>query len=536
MPSPLTILAVGSSTWAKAYTDGTGPSNARVSASTSGTNFQPIGTTGTGLTVLGDELVKALNVDVRFIPAAVGGSTLAEWEANGSSYRAAAVAAAQAAGDVAAIVVAVGFNDTRQKLVASRASHLAMLRSFYTKLRNEIGKPNVPIFVETSQKLNDGDATSNAQIVMVRSAELDVLADSNNYLYCHTIDLEQLADGIHQTSAAYVKSSTRGGASMASMFKGTGDKRGPRIVGIVPVSHTQTRIQLAHNTGNDVTPTADITGFGLSLDDFATVLTPLSVVRETATSLLVTHPSTGPNVVTAKMRYQMTAAPSVVAPLMSNSTPPYPADYSADAISFQTIASPPVANKVAQINFRDTIGQNNAPNPAGWVGVVGARDAAGSTAGRDGTSGRTIGLTNPDGVSLGWSLELTTPSIGCSTSTITGTQAFPADVANTWWFNGDSPASPPNPRITITTHALKGLNPAKLYKLDFYGRREGTTARETKYTAGGVSVNLVNNNNNGNLGTIDNVAPDASGNIVYSYEPAGTALFGYINALIVTEK
>ena len=217
---PLTILLVGSSTPERYGTEYSGPSNARVFKSGSGTNFAAAGTTGQGLTTLGNLLANVLNRDIRFITKGVSATTLSQWEAAGSSQRSSAITAAKAAGTVDAIISIVGFNDARFNEVASSDGHAAKLRSFFSKLRSELGQPNVPIFIGTSQNYTEGAATGEQQELWVRYAEMAVAADANNRLYAHSYDLAQ-SDGIHMANGQYTTHATRGSKAILALVQGT---------------------------------------------------------------------------------------------------------------------------------------------------------------------------------------------------------------------------------------------------------------------------------------------------------------------------
>ncbi len=220
VPTQMTIAFLGSSTPSYYFSQFSGPSNTRVSRSTDGISFSAYGTTGQGGAAFGNLLANALNRDMRLLSAAKSGSTLTEWEADGSVARANAVAVIKAANADAAVII-VGFNDARtDKSVTSEAAHLAKYRSLIRKLRAEVGR-DIRVFIGTTQKYNDGDPAVLQQMAWVRSAEMTVSADPNNGLYAHAYDLTQLADGVHMADGQYPIHAARGVKAFQAWANGT---------------------------------------------------------------------------------------------------------------------------------------------------------------------------------------------------------------------------------------------------------------------------------------------------------------------------
>ncbi len=294
--APLTGLLIGSSTPAKYPTDGTGPSNSLVTKSSDGINFTPVGTTGAGLTNLGDQLQKQTGRPVRFLTFGLAGSQADEWNANTFAQRTAAINAVIAAGGVDFIISGVGFNDAYQAdgVVTSQASHQAKLESIFNRIRTGINQPNVPVFIMGSQKYT-GTATSkpNDMYTWVRAAEIAVADSAPNYWYAHSYDLAQLSDGIHQTNASYLIHATRGASNIIRFLAGQAVERGPRVTGLTAVYNTVTDITLTHSSGSDFTPTSAITGFELSFDNFATIASVSSAVRQSGSKVRLTHIASG---------------------------------------------------------------------------------------------------------------------------------------------------------------------------------------------------------------------------------------------------
>ena len=82
---------------------------------------------------------------------------------------------------------------------------------------------------------------------------------------------------------------------------------------------------------------------------------------------------------------------------------------------------------------------------------------------------------------------------------------------------------------TLTLNQLDGT---KLYKLEFYATR-GTSGQTTRFTVGGINVDIATNNNTSNVATFDNISPSA-GSIVVTV--SNLATYNYINGFTITEK
>ena len=395
-PTPIGVLGIGfagSSTPEKYFNTFTGPSNARVAKTSDGTTYTAVGTTGQGAAVLGDTLATALNRNVQFIAGGSGGTTLTQWESSSSTLRAAFVNAINARGGVDAVVIGVGFNDARvDRSVVSVETHAAKLRSLYAKVRAETNLPNLPIFILATQKYTEGNATSAAQTVMVRSAELMVAEDANNRLYAHVYDLAQV-DGIHMSNGEYTKHAARGAAQILAQINGTAQIRGPKLISATPVSPTQTDVKLQYVSGSDFTPTTGLSGFLLSTDNFASTLAITGAARQSTTVVRLTHASTGASVVTAGVQYMQTGAPDVSGALYANTAPLMPLDPTTASLTFQTIADTGVAPAPAPApapatTFSDTFDNADSANLTAhtsntgqtWSAVIGSMVISGNEA------------------------------------------------------------------------------------------------------------------------------------------------------------
>lgn len=537
-PTALKVAFLGSSTPDKYFTEYTGTSNSGVTRSTDGTNFSA-SNAGIGAVTFGNRLNALLSKPIKLLDLGVAGSSVKEWDDNTSTtaWRTPAVNAILAAGGVDVLVWIGGFNDAKQALITNTAAHVTRLRSLFSKLRTELGQPNLKIIFGMSQNdYSSGASANDVYFNYLHAAEQAVVeVDTNVFFGANSWDLSQLADGIHQTETAYPVHATRLADNTAKAIAGTSTDMGPTITGVTGLTFTTTELTLTHDGGTDITPTTGIGGFVVKAG--STALAISAAERTAANKILLTHASNNGTPVT--VTHQAGASPTKTPSLRDNSDHAgygQPAQHVSIGITAASAGTGTPVSKVAQVNFRSNVTTRvSTTNPTDWNAFTASEDAPSSDIGATSTTGMAVALKTPAGVATGWTLTTTQPSRGASNNTMTGTQTMPADVANSWWTNGDSGTTPPNARIASTLHTISGLDPAKTYKLGFYGRRETTTARQTKYSAGDQSVTQTNNQQNGGLVEITGLTPDGSGNLTYTYEPAGTAAFGYLNAVVITE-
>ena len=341
---PLAVMFVGSSTPDKYFDTFSGPANDQVFRSTNGSTYTAFGTSGAGGAYFGDYLQKNTGRPARLIGKGTSGTRLTEWEVAGSTLRASAVSAAKAAiiangVENFAIVSIVGFNDVLlDSNVVSQAAHEALLRSFLSKLRSEIGA-NVPILIGVSQAMTREAPTAEqeTQLTYVRAAEMAVSKDANNGFYAHSLDLPTITNDFHLTAAGYNAHANRGAKNVAARFGFGTATRGPSIVSAVGVDYTTTDVTIVHDGGTDFTPTSGISGFRVSFDDFATSVVPTAVARTSATKIRLSHANSGG--AAARVAHLRGALPNVTAPVEDNQTPQFNLN---PTETFITATAPPV--------------------------------------------------------------------------------------------------------------------------------------------------------------------------------------------------
>src|SRR5690606_24439372 len=71
------------------------------------------------------------------------------------------------------------------------------------------------------------------------------------------------------------------------------------------------------------------------------------------------------------------------------------------------------------------------------------------------------------------------------------------------------------------------------YNFSFFASRNGAGDRNTVFIINGTSVTLNASLNTGNIVQIKNITPDANGNVTIDITTTSTALFGYLNGIII---
>lgn len=293
----LKIAFAGSSTYEKYSTDGSGTTVSNATRSTDGVTFSPMGTQGSALLAYAGIVANRTGLATQYLMRGRGGTTVAnDWLPAGSGDRANLVNAIKAMGGVDVLNWACGFNDAFQNILVSEAQHLANLRQLFALIRSETGLPNLKITVGISQLYTGTDTTvaPDAKWTALRSAEMTVAQDANNYFSAQWYDLPQ-GDGIHMTGPAFLVHAARiaenGLAALG--LGGAVAETGPRITAAAAIYNTKTRVTITHNRGTDFTPTTGLSGFLVSFDNGSTYLTPSAAVRVDATHVDLTHAASG---------------------------------------------------------------------------------------------------------------------------------------------------------------------------------------------------------------------------------------------------
>ena len=172
-------------------------------------------------------------------------------------------------------------------------------------------------------------------------------------------------------------------------------------------------------------------------------------------------------------------------------------------------------NRFVQINFTN----GNLSGGTGWNNTNGAPTQGDTYSNLIDTRG------NASGMSL--TLESAMNNTGANelgSTTNNNSGVYPDNVIKSSYWTGSS----------TQTMSLNGLNDNTRYDFTFFGSREATNDRSTRYIINGQSRVLDAAGNSTNTVAIEGVTP-VNGSITFSFERANGSTYGYINALVVEE-
>lgn len=542
--APVTIALAGSSSPYRYVNDFAGTVNNAVTVSTEGTTFTTL-TAGRFGMDLGNAIVAATGRPVRYVGGGVQGTTLAAWASDNSFDRKKLAAAMKAAGACDFALIQVGFNDVNQGTnTITYANQLALYRKLITLLRSESGFPNLQVILNPSQ-----DSPSYpAQMALERMAEMTIVnSDANVMMGFSGFDLATF-DNIHQTIASAGIAAQRFLPQALAAITGSAQKRGPALLSTTPISTTQTRVTIKHGAGSDFTPTSGITGFSM-FDSGGAALAISAADRETATTILLTHASTGGN--SASLYYSPNAgAADDATQVHDNSALALPMEASASSLGIAatgtvtptptptptpspTPTPTPAPSRTAKVSF----GRETTAIPAPFNNFM-----AGTSQVQNNNLGISLNLNDTTGSPTGWKITTATPfnaaqdNNGITTTGDTG--AYPNAVSIRNWYNGNANAGDNGGVSTPTTTLdITGLNPAKTYAFKVAGFR-GAADRKVIYTIGGKSVTIDagSGSADGNVANFSAIAPDSSGKISLTFARASGYSFGYLSVLEIYES
>lgn len=462
----------------------------------------------------GSLILAATGYGVRWIDGGANGTTLTDWEADGSPQRAAAVAHINAAGGCNAALIQVGYNEFAFGGTITYEGFKKKWRSLIAKVRAETNQPGLLIIMGMSQDASD----YSAAVQMAREAELAVANnDVNVILGFQTYDLDTY-DGIHQTEPSQAITATRFAAQFIAVVKNQMQHRGPYVTSATVVNDTTTDVTLAYRYGTDFTAAASIPGFVL--------VTPVGARNDavgtklSANTIRLTHPARG------GASWQVAYAPDAGAVdnanvLKDNAQPPLPLEVTERTFIVGDFAL--LADMQAKVAFRS--GANSDATPAGWNRF----------AGTDYATNLSMPLNNPAGQPLGWSLTADMITATSNQGAITGNDSgvAPDAVLQQYWYNGNNPSG--GAVVPLTTIVWRGLNPAWTFRSVFCGSRAAPT-RNTIFTSDGSPVNLDCAQNTSRVATFIGRRPKSDGTLTMTFERQPDQLYGYMNFAMLAKE
>ncbi|MFT3846783.1 MAG: fibronectin type III domain-containing protein [Lacibacter sp.] len=188
----------------------------------------------------------------------------------------------------------------------------------------------------------------------------------------------------------------------------------------------------------------------------------------------------------------------------------------ADSKSFIITVNNIDPNKRIFINFTDGSYTSPAPwnnttkNPAFGDNYAALKDHTGATT--------TIGFN----VTSYWEGIPAGTNTGVNTGNNSG--VYPDNVMRSFWFTN----------AAVQTIRVYGLNPSIKYNFTFFGSRCCVSDDRTSvYTINSTSASLQAANNSQNTVSLNNLVPDAAGELTLTISKSAAAQFGYLNAMVI---
>lgn len=285
-------------------------------------------TTGAGAIELGNALVAALggNIPVGLIQYAVSGAGLQsgsgvatatsgntarywldETAAAGIPWHDFSTAMALIGPDVELIVYGQGESDAQTGVGVS--TYGTALTTLIGKLRTLLGA-NKPVILPLLGQTNHPGTTA-ANWDTVRQAQIATAAALTGVSPVSKHDLACDAGSPDMSAANFVIWGQRLGQKLAHALGLVSYGDGPSISSVATVSSTVYDINLTHRGGTDITPVSPTTITGLQFKDGSTVITPSTVVRQSASVIRATLATAPTGAVTVQSAFGKTPTGAV---------------------------------------------------------------------------------------------------------------------------------------------------------------------------------------------------------------------------------
>lgn len=258
------------------------------------------------------------------------------------------------------IVFHQGEGDADSAGPPSPATYSANMDTLHGNIVNVLGKTRAqcPFICSSLANWVPGIATDSSWNNIL-NAQYTAHNTYPNIYYSHsnrpaTVD----GDGAHwDTAAFYEKSGSEYARTILWIRDDVATRPNWNIASAAIVDATHTDVTLTHSMGTDFTPTTGITGFEVSIDGFATPVTPSAAVRQSATVIRLTHSSLT-TTANRQVRYQYGLYPTVTDPVLDNSSLAVPLNHTAGQSIVAAGSSPgPVLTHITAGLMNDSLGE-----------------------------------------------------------------------------------------------------------------------------------------------------------------------------------
>jgi hypothetical protein len=274
--------------------------------------------TGDGHIALLNRLRTALPFPIGLINVAISATNIASWQPGQPNYQA-ALAHLTAAGDCGAVLWGQGESDAGDAQITEN-NYRAGLTGLYSGLRTATSRTagQLPFVIaitgRNARNLGAGAGT-DASWSIVRAAQINwATQTTGGVIGAYCLDLP-MADTLHYTNAGYTELGKRLGRSIAKTISINSvpyDGAGPKINSATRQNAIIT-VTIDLRGGTAISGTPPLTGWELSRDNFATLLTVQSTAVQNPDKIIFTLASTPLATDTVQLRYLYGANPDVTA-------------------------------------------------------------------------------------------------------------------------------------------------------------------------------------------------------------------------------
>lgn len=231
------------------------------------------------------------------------GTRMSQWYLRNTTYNNFIAGFNALGGNIAGVVITLGYNDAYWDDIPDTATHLARTNTLLDNIETDTGL-QLPFFMNgTGRGIGRSDVLWRYTI----EAELAIVNDrADTYSGALTSDLEISGDDIHLTADASAIQATRSGTKVGQYLTGATVDTRPYIDQANEVSSTETSITVTNGT---LPANADVTGFTFSEGESITSAN----VEANGTITLVHGALSG----TSKLQYLYAANPDVANPVVS---------------------------------------------------------------------------------------------------------------------------------------------------------------------------------------------------------------------------
>jgi hypothetical protein len=238
-------------------------------------------------------------------------------------------------------IVIFGQGESDAMTAVSPSTYGTDLTTLIGRIRTLLGA-DTKIVLPLLGQTNDATST-DANWELVRQAQIAVASSVANVYLVSKHDLVCDAGSPDMSQASLLTWGTRLAQKIGDLLGYVTYSNGPSIASVTPVSSTVYDINLTHDGGTDITPTAPTQIADIRIKDGSTVVTPTDIVRQSATKIRFTLASPPSGTLTVQSAYGKVPASANVAkdntalalPLMASA--PVTATALATTVSFAVV-------------------------------------------------------------------------------------------------------------------------------------------------------------------------------------------------------